>query len=68
MVLAGAIAGWGWNFLGNSHATYSVWAATNLVDWIRIGTASEWLPGQYEFVDVTITNWPQRFYRLAAGQ
>jgi len=56
------------NFPGNSNATYSVWAATNLVDWIRIGTAAEPLPGQYEFVDAAVTNWPQRFYRIAAGQ
>lgn len=54
------------SFSGNLSATYGVWAATNLVDWIRIGTASEPQPGQYEFSDLTVTNWPQRFYRISA--
>ncbi|HXI73196.1 MAG TPA: LamG-like jellyroll fold domain-containing protein, partial [Verrucomicrobiae bacterium] len=54
------------NFSGASNATYSVWAATNLVDWAKIGTASEPNPGLYEFMDAAATNWPQRFYRISA--
>jgi hypothetical protein len=54
------------SFTGTSNATYSVWAATNLVDWVDLGTAAEVLPGDYGFVDTTVTNWPQRFYRLTA--
>jgi hypothetical protein len=54
------------NFSGPSNATYSVWAATNLFDWVNIGTATEAPPGEYEYTDVSVTNWPQRFYRLAA--
>lgn len=54
------------NFSGDSNATYSVWAATNLVDWVNIGTATEVQPGLYDFIDATATNWSQRFYRLSA--
>ncbi len=56
------------NFTGDSSATYSVWATTNLVDWVDIGTAAEAQPGQYEFIDMTASGWPQRFYRISAGQ
>ena len=54
------------NFSGDSNATYSVWATTNLFDWFNLGTAGEGQPGQYQFMDATATNWPQRFYRLSA--
>jgi len=54
------------NFLGDSNATYTVWAAINLVDWQNLGPATEILPGQYNFMDPSVTNWPQRFYRLSA--
>jgi hypothetical protein len=56
----------GLNFTGDSNATFSVWAATNLLDWVNIGTATENPPGLYNFIDSTVTNWPQRFYRLSA--
>jgi hypothetical protein len=54
------------NFTGDSNATYSVWASTNLVNWVDLGTASESQPGQYGFMDTTVTNWPQQFYRISA--
>jgi hypothetical protein len=54
------------NFTGDSNATYSVWASTNLVNWVSLGTAVESQPGQYGFMDTTVTNWPQQFYRLSA--
>jgi len=54
------------NFSGASNATYSVWAATNLVDWTKIGTATEPSPGWFEFIDSAATNWPHRFYRISA--
>ncbi len=54
------------NFNGASNATYSVWSTTNLMDWVNLGPAVENQPGQYALVDVTATNWPQRFYRLSA--
>ena len=40
--------------------------STNLLNWVNIGIATETQPGQYEFNDVAVTNWPQRFYRLTA--
>jgi len=54
------------NFTGDSNATYSIWASTNLVNWINLGTATESLPGQYGFIDTSVTNWPQQFYRISA--
>jgi hypothetical protein len=54
------------SFTGDSNATYSVWASTNLIDWANIGTAGEANPGQYQFIDGAATNWPQRFYRAGA--
>jgi hypothetical protein len=54
------------NFTGDSNATYSVWASTNLVNWISLGAAIETPPGQYGFVDTSVTNWPQQFYRISA--
>lgn len=56
------------NFSGSLNATYSVWASTNLSDWERLGTAQQLFPAQYQFMDSAATNWPQRFYRISAGQ
>jgi len=54
------------NFSGSPGATYSVWTSTNLLNWSFLGTATETGSGQYQFVDPTITNSPQRFYRASA--
>jgi alpha-tubulin suppressor-like RCC1 family protein len=54
------------NFSGATNAAYTVWASTNLLNWISLGTAAESPPGQYQFIDPAATNWPQRFYRLSA--
>jgi alpha-tubulin suppressor-like RCC1 family protein len=54
------------SFLGSSNATYSVWSSTNLFNWIDLGTAIETQPGTYQFIDSSVTNSPQRFYRLSA--
>jgi hypothetical protein len=51
---------------GSSNAIYSLWVSSNLLNWIKIGTATEASPGRYQFVDATMTNWPQRFYRASA--
>jgi hypothetical protein len=53
-------------FNGSSNATYSVWASTNLLNWLWLGTAGESGPGQYGFSDGSATNWPARFYRVSA--
>lgn len=60
-------AGFNLSFLGNANATYSIWAGTDLVDWDKIGTATEASPGQYLFRDAAATNQPQRFYRVSFG-
>jgi hypothetical protein len=56
------------SFSGDASATYSVWSSTNLVDWLKLGPATENQPGQYEYLDADATNWPQRFYKVAAGR
>jgi hypothetical protein len=54
------------NFSGDTNAAYTVWATTNLLNWVNLGTATESPPGQYQFIDQTATNSAQRFYRLSA--
>ena len=54
------------SFTGSSNASYSIWASTNLVNWTRLGIVTSMVSGQYGFVDVDATNWPQRFYHVAA--
>ena len=53
-------------FMGSSNASYGVWASTNLLNWMRLGMVTNILPGLYQFGDMAATNWPQRFYRIAA--
>jgi hypothetical protein len=54
------------NFSGNTNIGYSVWASTNLMNWQWEGTATQANPGQYEFFDQSVTNYPYRFYRITA--
>jgi len=54
------------NFFGSSNATYSVWASSDLVNWVDLGTATEASPGQYQYTDTAVAGLPQRFYRLSA--
>ena len=49
-------------FTGSANATYSIWASTNLVDWLKIGAAAEISPARYQFADLDATNASQRFY------
>jgi hypothetical protein len=43
-----------------------VFASTNLIDWISIGTATQVLPGWFQFTDTEAANIEQRFYQLRA--
>lgn len=54
------------NFSGSANNSYSVWASTNLVNWEWEGPANETLPGQFQFLDPSATNFPTRFYRISA--
>jgi hypothetical protein len=51
---------------------FSVLTTTNLTlplsHWTVLGEATEISPGQYQFTDSQVTNSPQRFYRVKAGQ
>jgi GxGYxYP putative glycoside hydrolase C-terminal domain/GxGYxY sequence motif in domain of unknown function N-terminal/Concanavalin A-like lectin/glucanases superfamily/Regulator of chromosome condensation (RCC1) repeat len=51
------------HFTGSSNATYSIWSSENLIDWTKLGTATEPFAGQYLFTDAAATNSPKRFYR-----
>lgn len=52
-------------FYGQEQAPYNVWASTNLVDWLLLGSAAEveYEAGRYEFIDESAQDWPLRFYR-----
>jgi len=52
------------SFTGLSNATYSVLASTDLTNWTRIGAASQPSTGQFFFYDTSVTNLPQRFFRI----
>jgi len=54
------------NFTGQSNATYSVYASTNLVHWEKLGFAAPLTPSLFRFTDPSAGNWPQRFYRAGA--
>jgi hypothetical protein len=56
------------DFSGSLNAAYSVWASTNFASWERLGVAVQQSPAQYQFTDTGATNWPQRYYRISAGQ
>jgi uncharacterized repeat protein (TIGR03803 family) len=51
-------------FTGTPQALYSAWASTNLVNWSRIGIATEDTPGVFEFNDSSASNFTQRYYEL----
>lgn len=52
------------NFTGLSNASYSVWATTNLINWSRLGTATQPALEQFIFNDTAATNAPYRFYQI----
>ena len=47
-----------------SSLTYTVFAATNLLDWNAIGQATQISSGIFRFTDPAATNFPYRFYQL----
>jgi hypothetical protein len=51
-------------YTNSSGQSYSVYASTNLVNWLPIGAAAQISPGIYQFTDTTATNLPRRFYQL----
>jgi hypothetical protein len=58
--------GFGLSFEGVSNATYAMQASTNLVNWTRLGSASQPSPGQFFFLDSGATNWQRRYYRVTS--
>jgi hypothetical protein len=44
--------------------TYIIESSTNLVDWRKIGVASELGSGEFQFEDATLQRLPSRFYRV----
>ncbi len=47
-----------------SGLTYTVFAATNLIDWNAIGQATQISSGIFQFTDSATANFPYRFYQL----
>ena len=72
VILTGSVkpAGGGFqlNFTNAPGGSFSVLATTNLMlppaNWPVLGTATEVLPGQYQFTDLAATNAAGRFYRV----
>jgi hypothetical protein len=54
------------NFTGDPGATYRIWASSNLIDWVSLGTASSISNSWFQFFDSGATNGLQRFYRAGA--
>jgi hypothetical protein len=52
------------DFAGTSGYTQTVFASTNLEDWIAIGPAAQISPGHFQFTDPAATNFTQRFYKV----
>jgi hypothetical protein len=53
------------SFAGETHASYTVWASTDMVEWIPIGKSSLDQTGLMGFTDQSWTNFTRRFYRLS---
>jgi hypothetical protein len=62
----GGTQGFALNFSGLSNASYAVLASTNLVNWSRLGPATQGSAGQFFFLDSSATNRPLRFYRITS--
>jgi alpha-tubulin suppressor-like RCC1 family protein len=62
--VSGSNAGFAFGFAGLSNAAYSIQASSNLVNWARLGSATQVSPGVFTFVDGNAANWPRRFYRV----
>jgi hypothetical protein len=52
------------DFAGTSGYAQTVFASTNLEDWIAIGPATQISPGRFQFTDPAATNFTQRFYKI----
>jgi len=53
-------------FAGYFKATYTVYASTNLAEWVPLGFGTPLGSGQFEFLDTQNTNAVQCFYRVGA--
>jgi alpha-tubulin suppressor-like RCC1 family protein len=60
----GPNGGFALSFSGFSNANYGVQASTNLINWSRLGNATQLSPGEFLFLDGSATNRPERYYRL----
>jgi hypothetical protein len=56
--------GFRFGYSNTSGGTGTIYASTNLIDWISVGVATQTIPGFFEFSDATATNFPWRFYKL----
>ena len=48
----------------NTSSSLSVYASTNLTNWLQIGTATQTAQGVFQFIDSAATNYSRRFYQL----
>ena len=52
------------SFTNGSPQSGSIYASTNLTNWVLIGTPNQVAPGAYQFIASSATNYPRRFYQL----
>lgn len=52
------------DFSGTSGYAQTVFASTNLQDWVAIGPAAQISSGHFQFTDPNATNFSQRFYKI----
>jgi len=52
------------SYTNGGNATGTVYASTNLTDWVATCTAAQVSTGLFQFTDVSATNYPGRFYKL----
>jgi hypothetical protein len=52
------------SFTGMTNVIYSVWASTNLVNWAKLGEASQPSPGEFLYTDSTANALPERFSQI----
>ena len=53
-------------FTNTNNISYSVYASSNLWDWVSNGPAFTVSPGLFQFTDPAAASLPQRFYELRA--
>ncbi len=74
-VVPPAVAGGSWqasglfqlNFTGDPNTVYTVSTSTDLANWTQLGPPNQVSNGLFQYLDLSATNYPRRFYRVGLG-